>query len=303
MAKKRGSKKSSGGAGTSLRLRDGLEFMAGDTLVELRVDQQLATVFLDSYESSCINLQDPTDLEFEYMQQMTAALSAFIPEGAVEALHLGGCACALPLAWDRERPGSAQTVVELNGALAESMRELFDLPRAPRLKIRVDEAWRAVQSMRPERFDVLVRDVFAGPRTPMPLRSIEFFRRAKQVLRPGGLLLVNCVHGAGIDARADCAGALEAFEHVAIVSEGKILNGGRRGNVVIVAYKPADEDEPVAQYFEELQRLLRKLPISSRYLNRQQATKWVGTVIPIKEAEFSRRSPTEVERDGAALDG
>lgn len=283
MAKKRGSKKASEDAGNQeFRLRDGLEFIAEDVLVEISVDQQFATVYLNSYESSCINLADPTDLEFEYMQQMTAAIDAFIPDRPVEALHLGGCACALPVAWDALRPGSSQTVVELNGVLANAMREIFDLPRAPRLKIRVDEAFSAVSSMRPERFDVIVRDVFAGPVTPTPLRSIEFFKKAYEVLRPGGLLLVNCVHGRGNNAREDCAAALQVFDHVSVAAEGKVLSGGRHGNVVIVAYKPIGEDEAVSSFWEEFQRRLRKLPIVSRYLNRKQVTQWVGPVPPIE---------------------
>lgn len=282
MAKKRGKKSDQDAGDQEFRLRDGLSFIADDTLVEIGIDQQFATVYLDSYESSCINLADPTDLEFEYMQQMTATVDAFIPDRSLEALHLGGCACALPVAWDAVRPGSSQTVVEINGELAHAMRELFELPRAPGLKIRVDEAFAAISSMRPERFDVIVRDVFTGPTTLPPLRSLEFFERAHEVLRPGGLLLVNCVHGRGNDAREDSAAALKVFEHVSVVSEGKILTGGRCGNVVIVAYKPIDEDEVVTSSWEELQRLLRKLPIVPRFLNRKQATQWVGTVPPIE---------------------
>lgn len=291
MAKKRASNNSS--RELTLELRDGLEYMAADVLVELRVDQQLATVFLDSYESSCINLLDPTDLEFEYMQQMTAACQAFIPPGPIEALHLGGCACALPLAWHHLRDGSTQTVVELNGPLAHSMRELFDLPRAPHLKIRVDEAYSALSSMRPNRFDVIVRDVFDGARTPKPLRSVQFFERAKEVVRPGGLVLVNCVHGRGVDARGDCASALSVFDDVAVVSEGKVLSGGRRGNVVIVCYKkPVDQGAAHEDLWLEFQRNLRRLSIPSKYLTRRQVERWIGTTKPIDLADSKTHKTT-----------
>ncbi|MDO5034655.1 MAG: fused MFS/spermidine synthase [Actinomycetaceae bacterium] len=274
--------------------------------VEIGIDQQLATVYLDSYESSCINLLDPTDLEFEYMQQMTAAIEAFMPGEELLALHLGGAACALPLAWHHLHRGSTQTVVELNGELATAMRELFSLPRAPHLKIRVGEAWEQLSAMRSERFKVIVRDVFAGAQTPRPLRSLEFYRKAYDVLKPGGLLLVNIVHGKGDDARADVAAALDAFEHVSVVSEGAILSGSRRGNVVIVAYKPesSGNDEvakdnaevapatpasvdvtggeiDISKHWKEFQRLIRRLAIPPRYLNRAEAARWAGTTRPI----------------------
>ncbi|WP_072341752.1 spermidine synthase [Actinomyces urinae] len=280
MAKKRGVQNH---AAEKFTLKNGLTFDAGGTEVEIVVDQQLATVYLDTYESSSINLLDPTLLEFEYMQQMTAAIEAFVPGRPLEALHLGGAACALPLAWHHLRPGSKQTVVELNGQLTTAMRELFDLPRAPHLKIREGEAFQELRAMRPERFDVLVRDVFTGAQTPTPLRTLEFYQKAYEVLRPGGLLLVNCVHGgSGDDARNDLSAALAVFNQVSTITEGRIFTGGRRGNVVIVAYKPAGTDEDVNLKWSELQRLIRRLPLTPRYFSKNDSAHWARSAPILK---------------------
>ena len=280
MAKKRGVQNHET---DKLTLKNGLTFDAGGTEVEIVVDQQLATVYLDTYESSSINLLDPTLLEFEYMQQITAAIDAFVPGRPLEALHLGGAACALPLAWHHLRPGSKQTVVELNGQLSVAMRELFDLPRAPYLKIREGEAWQELQAMRSSRFDVIVRDVFVGVHTPRPLRTLEFYQKAYEVLRPGGLLLVNCVHGGGgDDARNDLSAVLAVFDHVCTIAEGRIFTGGRHGNVVIVAYKPADAGEDVAAKWNELQRLIRRLPLTPRYFSKKDSAYWARHAPPLE---------------------
>lgn len=248
----------------------------------IRVDQQRATVFLGDYESSGINLIDPGDLEFEYMQQMTCALDAFIPRpGTVRALHLGGCACALPWAWETHRPGSSQVAVEINQDIAQACRTLFDLPRSPRLRIRVDDAHRVISDVKPSSFNVIVRDVFNGPHTPRRLRSVEFYQRARTALATDGLLLVNCGHGTGFDARSDVAGALAQFTHVAMVAEGKTLAGGRRGNLVLIAI--GDDHPNIAGAWADCQRRLRSLPLSVRFLPRADVERWVGTTHPIHD--------------------
>lgn len=107
---------------------------------EIRWDGSRATLYLDGVESSCIDVESPQDLEFEYMQQMTVVLDSWLPQGRpVQALHLGGAACALPWAWETARPGSRQVAVEVDALLAALVREVFDLPRSPALRIRIGE--------------------------------------------------------------------------------------------------------------------------------------------------------------------
>ncbi|MDO5719129.1 MAG: fused MFS/spermidine synthase [Actinomycetaceae bacterium] len=267
---------------SDLRLRDGLEIPVGDTTMTIRVDQQRATIFLGDYESSGINLLDPGDLDFEYMQQMTCALDAFIPRPRkVHALHLGGCACALPWAWETHRPGSSQVAVEINSDIAQACRALFDLPRSPRLRIRVDDAHRVISSAKARNYDVIVRDVFNGPHTPRRLRSAQFYRRAHAALADDGILLVNCGHGRGFDARGDVAAALAEFAHVAMVAEGKTLAGGRRGNLVLIAVGAGHPH--INRGWAECQRRLRSLPLSVRFLPRADVERWVGTTQPIHD--------------------
>ena len=128
-------------------------------------------LLLDGAESSFLDLRDPAHLDFEYHQQMDAVLAAQRGESSpVKALHLGGAGCALARAWDVTRPGSQQLAVEIDEILAHQVRTWFDLPRSPRLRIRVGDAAEVVSGLRPGQWDVVVRDVFNGGSVPAACR-------------------------------------------------------------------------------------------------------------------------------------
>ncbi|APX34466.1 hypothetical protein BH708_19095 [Brachybacterium sp. P6-10-X1] len=189
---------------------------------------------------------DPEHLVFEYMRWMLIAIDAHL--GPVEPgpsaggrsrpqlAHLGGGGCSLPRAIAAGRPRSRQIVVELDELLVDQVRVWFDLPRSPQLRLRIDDALGALTSWREDRFDVLVRDVFAGATTPPPLISREAAEHAARVLKPGGLYLANCAAPAGTGLMADEVATLSTvFAHVGVIAEPAHLSGKRRGNCVLLA--------------------------------------------------------------------
>lgn len=182
---------------------------------------------------------EPTHLVFEYMRWMLLAIDLHLaqsPTPAPQLAHLGGGACALPRAVAAQHPDARQIVVEVDSRLAEQVRDWFDLPRSPQLRIRIDDALSALAAWRDDRFDVLVRDVFAGSLTPEALLTAETAAHAARVLREGGLYLANCAAPPGSGLMADEVASLStAFEHVAVIAEPAHLSGKRRGNCVLVA--------------------------------------------------------------------
>ncbi|GAA1488524.1 spermidine synthase [Brachybacterium sacelli] len=182
---------------------------------------------------------DPEHLVFEYMRWMLLAIDLHLDleEGrAPQLAHLGGGGCSLPRAIAARHPRSRQIVVELDELLADQVRTWFDLPRSPQLRLRVDDAMDALASWREDRFDVLVRDVFAGATTPEALTSLRAAEHAARVLRPGGLYLANCAAppGTGLIA-GEVATLSAAFAHVGVIAEPAHLSGRRRGNCVLLA--------------------------------------------------------------------
>ena len=222
-------------------------------------------LMLDGAESSFLDLRDPSHLDFEYHQQMDAVLTALRGEGgSVRALHLGGAGCALARAWDVTRPGSQQVAVEIDEILADRVRTWFDLPRSPRLRIRVGDAAEVVAGLRPGQWDIVVRDVFNGGGVPASCRSQEFLDSCLRALAPGGLLLVNTASVPRAQTGAEIAALTSVLDgdtsRALIVADPAAMRGRRRGNVVLVAR----QDPFTASEFEEVERAVRRLPLPVR---------------------------------------
>ena len=222
-------------------------------------------LMLDGAESSFLDMRDPSHLDFEYHQQMDAVLTALRGAGGpVKALHLGGAGCALARAWAVTRPGSQQVAVEIDEILADRVRTWFDLPRSPRLRIRVGDAAEVVTGLRPGQWDVVVRDVFNGGSVPASCRSQEFLGTCLRALAPDGLLLVNTASMPRAQAGAEIAALTRALDGDAscavIVADPAAVRGRRRGNLVLVARQTPF----TASELEEVERAVRRLPLPVR---------------------------------------
>ncbi|MCA5893162.1 fused MFS/spermidine synthase [Isoptericola sp. NEAU-Y5] len=226
----------------------------GSARVERDPDRpDLVTLYVNDVPSSALDLADPGFLSFEYMQQMASVLDV-LPPGPLRVLHLGAAGCALPRYVAHERPGSRQLGVDVDARLLELVRTWFDLPRSPALRLRTDDAGHALAGLPPASYDVVVRDVFAGDRTPAHLTGEEFFVAAHRVLRPGGVLLANCADRPPLHlVRRELAALAGAFGadaardgRLGAIAEHAILKGRRYGNVVLVALRGPDQDAPAA---------------------------------------------------------
>ncbi len=150
-------------------------------------------LMINHVESSHIDLSDPTNLEFEYIRWIASIIQEHQPPTTpMRVLHLGAAACSLARYLIDVRPGSQHLAVDTDAELARLVREWFDLPKAPALRIRIGDARAVTEALPDAGFSVVVRDVFAGAVTPAPLITVEFARQAQRVLRPGGLYVVNC---------------------------------------------------------------------------------------------------------------
>lgn len=182
----------------------------------------------------------PAELEFEYMRWIAAAVENVVDKrfspAQLRVTHLGGAACSLPRYFADRWPESRHTVVEIDGLLAGYVREWFDIPRAPTVKIRVGEARAVTESFHPASRDVIIRDVFAGDSTPTPLTTVEFFTAAHAALGPSGLFVANCGDRPPLKgAKAELAGLAEVFEHVAVIADPAMLKNRRYGNIILLA--------------------------------------------------------------------
>lgn len=197
-------------------------------------------ISVNGVPSSHVVLSEPRVLAFEYMQWIATSLRAHVAgnldANALRVTHLGGGACSLARYLADVYPRSRNTVVELDGELARLAREWFDIPRSPRVKIRVDDARDVATSFTPASRDVIIRDAFAGAVTPEDLTTVEFFADCHRGLSPAGIYVANCGDHPDLrGAKAELAGMAQVWSHVAVVADPSMLKGRRYGNIVLLA--------------------------------------------------------------------
>jgi hypothetical protein len=202
------------------------------------------TLLLDGVESSHVDLDDPTYLLFEYVRWFGDIIDLLAPDGAaLDTVHLGGGAATLARYIAATRPSSRQVVFELDAALVSLVRKRLPLPKTRRLRVRVGDARLGLVGLPSSSADVVVRDAFLDAEAPAHLRTTEFALQVKEVLRPGGVYLVNVADGVPFRKLGpDVAVLGKVFAQLAVVSEPSVFRGRRHGNLVIVA---SDEELPL----------------------------------------------------------
>ncbi len=221
----------------------------------------LITLYLDGAESSALDLENPRYLEFEYMQHIELIIGATLGDTVpLRALHLGGAGCALARALDAGHTGSKQLAVELDASLARYVREWFDLPPAPRLRIRADEARHALDTTH-ALWDVVIRDAFRNREVPAQLRTSECAERAHEVLGVDGIYIMNSIASTGLSRLGEEIATIgRHFAHMIAIVDPSILKGRRFGNIVLAA---SDQEFPVF----EIERRVRKLSLPARVID------------------------------------
>lgn len=242
------------------------------------------TLFVNGVPSSHLDLSDPGFLAFEYMQQMAVVIDA-LPAGPLRVLHLGAAGCSLARWVEHTRPGSRQLGVDLDAELLVLVREWFDLPRAPRLRLRADDARHALGTLGDAAFDVVVRDVFAPDTTPEHLVTLEAAHAVRRILRPGGVYLANCADRPPLTrARREVATLRDAFRGgtdpstgaLGLVAEPGQLKGRRYGNVVLAAVR-AGADDAVELDAPALTRAARSLAQPAHLLTGPELDAFAGS--------------------------
>ena len=182
---------------------------------------------------SYLDLADPTHLEFDYVRLLGDVVDCLLPEGPLQAVHLGGGACTLPRYVAATRPGSRQLVIEADAALAELVRTSFGTSG---FRLRVGDARSELARLRPGESDLVVADLFEAALMPVHVTTLEWLREVRRLLRPEGVYVVNVADGRPLPfARAQVATLLAAFEHVVLLAEPSVLRGRRFANLVLAA--------------------------------------------------------------------
>lgn len=186
---------------------------------------------------SHVDLEDPTYLGFDYVQQIADAVDCVKEPGcALDALHVGGGGCTLARYVAATRPGSRQTVFELDEGIVALGREQLALRRVPQLRVRVGDGRTGLARRHDDSADLVVLDAFEGPAFPGELATAEFVREVARVLRPSGAYILNVADGHGLAfAKRVTATVRSVVGDTVVLAEPGVLRGRHFGNVIVVA--------------------------------------------------------------------
>ena len=259
--------------------------LASGLHAEIRADRWVPGAFelvVDGTPQSHVNLDDPSELFFEYIARMGHVIDQLkLPGEPLTALHLGAGALTIPRYIEATRPGSRQQVLELEPELVELVRRELPLPRGASIRVRYGDA-RATLAKLPAGLkgavDVLVVDVFGGARIPAHVTSVEFYRECAEFLAPAGVLLVNVADGSGAAfARGQAATLSMVFDDLAVLAEPQVLRGRRFGNFVLVA-------SPSPLPLEWMPRLLARGPHPATLVHARELRNWIAGAPVVTDA-------------------
>lgn len=240
-------------------------------------------VKVDGTDQSYIDLDDPTHLEFDYIQRMADLIDARFPRpGRLHAAHVGGAGMTLPRWLAHTRPGSAQRVFDPDEELIDEVRAVAPLPVRSGIKVRTEDGRAGLDTLAPGRLDLVVVDAYAGGRVPPSLSTQEFFALCSSRLAPGGLFLMNLSDGNPLTyARRVAAGAGVCWPHLLLGGETSILRGRRFGNLLLAA---STTELPAA----EVARVWAGGPFPYRIEALDEGRRgWLGGAAPWRDDESS----------------
>ena len=195
------------------------------------------SLWLDNLRHAYVDLDDPTVLESRYVR-LFADVVEDRADGPLDVLHIGGGGFTFPRYLAHERPGSDQTVLEIDDELPRIARDRLGLSDADAadFDIRIGDARLALDDFPRDRFDLVVGDAFASQSVPWHLTTSEVAAELDRILRDDGIYVMNVIDGGDNRfARAELATLAEHFTHVAAIrppddggDPGRTEHGARR---------------------------------------------------------------------------
>lgn len=207
-------------------------------MAELARDPQRRTGWVLSVgglAQSYVDVEDPTYLEFPYLRQVAVALHCVTGPGVpLTAVHIGGGGCTMPRYLAATRPGSAQVVVDADGALMDLVRAEFGVDEVPGLAVLVGDG-REYLDARTESADLVLVDAYERSSCVGGVVTVEATRRVAGLLRPGGVEVVNVIDVPGLPfARRVVATMTSVYDTVVLLALPDLLTGDSNANIVLL---------------------------------------------------------------------
>ena len=235
------------------------------------------TLMVEGAEQSYVDIEDPTHLEFEYMQHIAIVIdTVFVEAEPLSVLHLGAGACTMPRWLAATRPGSRQLAVEASARIIEAARPLGAVTGCTLLH---DDATAQLQREQAGARDLVIWDLYDGPRVATATLTMRTISLMHDALREGGVVVLNVSDATPFDVVRPVVAALRMlFDDVALLAEPSTLRGRRSGNCVLVG---ATRPLPLPA----LRRAGAAATTRARVLDADQLADFAGDAVPPTEEQ------------------
>lgn len=197
---------------------------------------------IDGEVQSHVDLNDPRLIRFEYLRRIGNVLDiCWLPTRPIRILHLGAGALTLARYVQATRPGSEQTVIELDPALIKLVTSELPLPVGTELRVITGDARTKLQELDEPYFDAIIVDIFTGTDTATHLSDGDFYRETLARLSEQGVLLVNVGDEEGLQFVTQQARVLHqvaisgGLSGVWTLADASTLERRLAGNLVLAA--------------------------------------------------------------------
>lgn len=206
---------------------------------------------------TCIQLNDPDKMVFEYTRMMTSALFVKPEPENILVIGLGGA--TLPIALHKLLPAATLDSVELDPAVVKVAQRYFGYQIGPRQRVHVEDGRAFVERALAEgkRYDMVMLDAFDVDYIPAHLLTLEFLRQVRGILAPDGVMVANSFAQSRMYER-------ESVTYAEVFGEFFNLRAGLEGNRVIIAtVGELPDDETLRRNAAALAPRLRPLGIDA----------------------------------------
>lgn len=191
---------------------------------------------------SHVDPSEPDVLRFEYLRRIGHVLDlCWSPVEPIRILHLGAGALTIVRYIQATRPGSEQTVIELDPELIPLVTSELPLPTGTDLRTITGDARYQLRELEEVYFDCIIVDIFTGHNTATHLTDEDYYHELMTHLADSGIVMVNIGDDEGLKFFAQQAQALHnvAVEYglggVWTLADAGTLHHRHAGNMVIAA--------------------------------------------------------------------
>jgi spermidine synthase len=199
------------------------------------MSERLYVLELDGMEQSAVDLNDPTNLVFDYMRRIADLIDALTPAppAPIRALHVGGAAMSLPRYVAATRPASKQIVLEPNELVIAQVRVQAPVPRRSGIKVRPVDGATGIRAVGDDSQDLVILDAFENAAVPEELTTADFIQEVRRVVAPAGVFVANLVDQPPFARVRSFLNVARVLGSPVVGVEPATVKGRRAGNVLV----------------------------------------------------------------------